>query len=169
KQDEFDVGWCLYDGLFLEGELLELLTLFEEGVRILIVQDNSYFGAQDRDDTEIEQSARTLPQEIAWRTYMANKDYYDSLHLKINKAPEIRASIKYYAACQDNQVAYENRYNGLFTSILKSNFNGGRVKANYYQFFRSILHKLPPHQSPSFKEIGNPCAWFDQQKPFQIA
>ena len=168
-QNDFMVGWCLFDGLFLEAELLEILALFDEGVRIFIIQDSSYFGLQGTQPLISKQNTKTLPIEITWSTYLFHKDFYDNLQLKLDKSPEIKASVKYYMACQDNQVAYENRYNGLFTAFLKSNFNGGILKENYHQFFNKVLHQLPPNQSPSFRNLGIPLVWFDQQKPFQIS
>ncbi|MDZ7650373.1 MAG: hypothetical protein U5K54_26320 [Cytophagales bacterium] len=61
-----------------------------------------------------------MPNEIALKTYMKNKKFYDQL-LKL-KAPvldNINASVRLISGCQDNQLSEDGTFNGKFTGVLK--------------------------------------------------
>ncbi len=44
ESDCRDETWCLYDDQFLDDELLELWTRFDEGVRIVVISDSCHSG-----------------------------------------------------------------------------------------------------------------------------
>ena len=44
EPDRFDETWCLFDREFFDDEILELLSCFKEGVRILFISDSCHSG-----------------------------------------------------------------------------------------------------------------------------
>jgi hypothetical protein len=113
---------------------------------------------------------KAMPPEIALRTYMENKEFYDS-----KNSPEIKnaqanvaASGILLAGCQDNQLSMDGTFNGKFTETLKAVWNGGAYQSNYAQFVQDIRAKMPATQSPNYFPFGASDPAFAGQRPFSI-
>jgi len=115
---------------------------------------------------------RFMPPEIAASTYFVNKPFYDRIlsETELVDPLHIPASVKTMSACQDNQEARDGAFNGRFTGILKTAWNGGKFSGNYYQFHKHILQRFAPFpdQSPNLSNVGRQSIAFDEQQPFKI-
>ena len=48
NDEEYDQTWCLYDRQFLDDEIFDALSKFDEGVRILVISDSCHSGTVTR-------------------------------------------------------------------------------------------------------------------------
>ena len=184
EDDNLDETWCLYDGQFLDDELLKLWTLFEEGVRILILSDSCHSGSVAKafpnakeEENKLFQT-KLLAPKVAQEVYLKNIDYYQKIEETVGnvKESDIKASVKLLAACQDPQVSYTLTFakNSIFTEKLKDVWSRGTFDGNYEQFFERIrdevssLDFLPTVQTPNLLNIGSQNEAFDKAKPFSI-
>lgn len=84
-----DETWCLYDAHLTDDELYLALAAFKAGTRMLVLSDSCHSGTVGRQvssDAPVLSAgpvSRLMPAGIASRTYFANKDFYDSLQIKI--------------------------------------------------------------------------------------
>jgi hypothetical protein len=79
----------------------------------------------------------------------------------------LAARVVLFAACQDNQVAYDGPGNGAFTAALLTVWNGGRFDGSYPEFLSAIRARLIT-QTPNYLAVGlgNP-AW-EATRPFTV-
>ena len=184
EDDHLDETWCLYDGQFLDDELLKLWTLFEEGVRILVLSDSCHSGTVAKAfPNAVEKESKLfqkklLTPKVAQEVYMKNVDYYKNIEEQVGEVSEadIKASVKLLAACQDPQVSYTLTFakNSIFTEKLKEIWNHGTFEGDYQTFFERIrdevstLDFLPTVQTPNLLNIGQANEAFDNAKPFSL-
>jgi subtilisin family serine protease len=134
-----DETWCLYDRQLIDDELYEAFQQFKDGVRILVFSDSCHSGTVIRgvgdDDLEltVEGMLRKLEKKklIRLKEMVGNKPYskhftavYKPIQERLktntgNTNRRIGAAVKLFAACQDNQKAYDGAENGRFTGMLK--------------------------------------------------
>jgi len=114
---------------------------------------------------------RAMPREVAIRVYDEHKVFYDKIlkDPKIAKAQaSVKASVQLISGCQDNQLSSDGDFNGLFTGTLKQVWNGGTFKGSYVKFYKSILLRMPPDQTPKQSMVGAANAKFEAEYPFSI-
>lgn len=186
EPDAADETWCLFDGELIDDELFHLWTRFAAGVRVLVFSDSCHSGTVTRAargtlDTEaaaeelrafdIQTPAfRFLPPEIARRTYLANKAFYDQLGNSIpSETGKPAATVRLISGCQDDQTSADGPFNGLFTGTLLEVWNDGAFQGNYSSFHAEIRKRMPSSQKPNHKTIGPKAPAFDSQKPFAIS
>src|SRR5262249_2676319 len=178
EDDGLDETWCLYDGELVDDEIFMALDAFKTGVRVLVLSDSCHSGSVLRDALLASSLAsdstvtyRAMPPEVAQRTYLGNQKFYDKL-LKNKKSAKamdnVKAAATLISGCQDNQLSADGAFNGRFTGVLKTVWNGGKFSGNYAQFHQAILRKVPPDQTPNLFKGGAANAAFDAQKPFTI-
>lgn len=172
EKDFKDETWCLYDGQLIDDELRQLWTNLPEGARVLVISDSCHSGSVIKTAINVgvtysKAIPRFMPDEIVVRTYMNNKDFYDSL-VKEGSAGEIGATVRLISGCQDNQYSYDGTFNGAFTAALKQVWSNGSFKGDYALFHQQIQNKLPAYQSPNHFVYGCPNADYDQEKPFKV-
>jgi len=183
ENDYQDETWCLYDGELIDDEVYLLLGKFAPGVRILVFSDSCHSGTVTKaafyqgtvavrsgsiGSTEVRY--RAMPPEVARRTYRKNKDFYDTLQKDpaLQKAEDsVNACVLLISGCQDNQLSSDGTFNGLFTSTMLQVWNEGRAK-NYRSFYRSIVKRMPPDQTPNYFWVGKYNKKFEREKPFTI-
>ena len=180
KDDGLDETWCLYDGEFIDDELRYLWTLFDEGVRILVISDSCHSGTVIKEigqgnqilkgEKDTNWGIKAIPDEVSTRNYFSNLSFYEEISKKMEgfKGREIKASVKLISGCQDNQYSYDGRFNGQFTGKLKAVWNRGGFEGDYRKFYKEISKKLPEYQSPNLFNIGRVNLIFDKQKPFEL-
>ena len=78
------------------------------------------------------------------------------------------AHVVLISGCQDNQTSADGQRNGLFTETLKSVWNGGRFRGGHRGFWRGIVKKMPPWQSPNYFTVGPTSPSFERAKPFTL-
>lgn len=180
--------WCLYDGQLAEHELFALFALFAEGVRVLVLSDSCHTGTVVRKiprgrgfelvTTHVrseglaadEPRYRVAPSDVLLKTFRLNRTYYERAIARLpTKEPEVRASVRVISGCQDNQLAADGVYNGLFTGMLLRVWNDGRFAGSYRELHSAIVRRMPSDQTPNHDRVGVPDAVYDAQRPFAIA
>ncbi len=184
EPDAEDETWCLYDGEMLDDELYALWRKFAPGVRILVFSDSCHSGtvtklAYYQGTVALRSGAigskevkyRTMPPDVALRTYRENKAFYDRLQkikVPVEKRPALKATILLISGCQDNQLSADGDFNGLFTAQLLKVWKNGAFKGNYKTFHKRIVKRMPPDQTPNYFLIGAANPAFEAQKPFTV-
>jgi hypothetical protein len=184
EEDDYqDETWCLYDGQLIDDEIYSLLGKFAPGVRVLVFSDSCHSGTVTKaafyqgtvavraSSVAAEQVRfRFMPPEAARRTYRKNKEFYDNLQKDpaLKKAEgSVKASVLLVSGCQDNQFSSDGTFNGLFTGTLLQVWNEGRAR-NYRKFYKAIVKRMPPDQTPNYYWVGKTSRKFESQKPFAI-
>lgn len=172
EDDGMDETWCLFDGELIDDELLTLWQRFAAGVRIFVISDSCHSGSVTKGPlTEAKKYTdlppKAMPIEVAEKTAVAYRDFRSSNSPTTN-AGKIEASVRLLSGCQDNQLSYDNGYNGVFTTQLKRVWGNGSFGGNYSQFHKQILSQMEAHQSPNHSVIGVLDTAYDTQRPFQI-
>lgn len=184
EPDGMDETMCLYNGQLEDDELYALWGEFGQGVRILVFSDSCHSGtvtkaANFREMINLGSSNvdikgvkyRLMPQDIALRTYRANREFYDPI-LKNQELKEsrqiVKATVLLISGCMDNQLSADGTFNGLFTSQLLSVWKNGLFNGNYRNFHNTIVKRMPQNQTPNYYIVGLQNPSFENQKPFTI-
>jgi hypothetical protein len=184
EPDAQDETWCLYDGELVDDELYSHLGTFAQGVRVLVFSDSchsgtvvklAYYRGTVLDRTlglgSHEVRYRFMPPDVALRTYRNNRSFYDKI-LKDRRIKDseqtVKASVLLISGCQDNQLSADGDFNGLFTAQLLRVWKHGLFKGNYRQFYRAIVRRMPPDQTPNYFRTGRLDPRFEAQRPFTI-
>ena len=151
-------------------------------VRILVLSDSCYSGtvtkeALNRPIRLLRASMgrncriRSMPREVAGRTYRAHRSFYDPI-LKNAALREdrkaIKASIILISGCQDNQESEDGDLNGLFTATLLRAWHEGKFQGSLQQFHKKIKERMPAYQTPNYFVIGAIHPDFETARPFTI-
>jgi metacaspase-1 len=187
--DNEDETWCLYDGQLIDDELHMLFARFAAGVRIFVLSDSCHSGTVTKAmrDRIVADSAekrlfdartgevvlpifRGMRSEVAQRTYLANRSMYDTRLAAADPGArkKVVATVRLLSACQDDQVALDGTFNGLFTGKLRRVWRQGAFKGTYADFHATIRAGMPATQVPNHVVYGAPNPAFDAQAPFQI-
>lgn len=180
--DTFDETWCLYDAQLIDDEIFQLLSLFADGVRIIVLSDSCHSGTAIKEvlyqlvyNAHNPKSAikyRNMPLDVARKCYKINRAFYDGIlqDPNIGKSLEtVRASTLLISACQDNQLAADGFINGAFTGALLKVWREGAFEGDYNEFYKEIQRKMvTPDQSPNKFTVGPQSETFMLQAPFSI-
>jgi hypothetical protein len=180
-EDDMDETWALYDRQLIDDELYALWGAFQSGVRIIMLSDSCHSGSVARlipmyagfpnaVDVAPPPGYRGIPTDVARRTYQANKDQYQAIQTShpAGEKVAIGASVLLISGCQDHQLSSDGLMNGLFTATLKEVWKNGAFGGGYTPFYKAILRKMPPYQTPNLFKVGMPNMDFERQKPFTI-
>ncbi len=187
NRDEIDAAdetWCLYDGELVDDELYAQFKAFLKGVRILVFSDSCHSGtvakvayysrisrAQNPSDCSQPIRFRAMPPDVALKVYRKNRAFYNKIledpTLKEAKGA-VKASVLLISGCQDNQLSSDGVANGLFTSQLLAVWKDGAFKGNYRKFYRDIVRRMPPDQTPNYYQTGLKDSKFEAQTPFTV-
>lgn len=199
KGDEpYDQTWCLYDRQLLDDELYEAFKKFKPGVRILVISDSCHSGSVTREVTARSTSAeaslaqqenefttkladflresdlrsKEVPTDLARRINSRQADLYSTLqdkYKKNSKTEDIGASVRLFAACQDNQITFDGKDNGRFTSVIKDIiYSGEWQELTSTQQFIERLRKAYAFPTPNFYSYGADNLDFDYNFPLMI-
>lgn len=185
-----DETWCLYDRQLLDDELFEAFLRFKEGVRILVVSDSCHSGTVTREigtdlvEETIAAALKSLAGNPALRSksmkaglnpYAANfekvyKPVQESLKERsLQQNRRVLASVKLFAACQDNQVAYDGDTNGRFTAMLKALLDTGLVdEKTGSEKLLDLLKSQYQYPTPNLLDYGSVIPSFDSHFPFMV-
>jgi metacaspase-1 len=188
ERDFEDETWVLFDGQIVDDELYTLYSKFSEGVRIVVLSDSCHSGSVTK-TRYYERSSisgilsnpkrfRAMPASIAFRTYQANKAFYDKIlkdqSIKENNPDSknykatLKATVRLISGCQDNQLSSDGDFNGLFTGTLLEVWRSGNFRGSYRQLRKEIGRLMPPDQTPNHFLIGKRNARFDTEQAFSI-
>lgn len=183
-----DETWCLYDRQLLDDELYAAFAKFEEGVRILVVSDSCHSGtvtkAIQRDVVEaaIEETLKKLEAQQVLRPKILNGKNPYTVHFEkvykqvmeqlkqnaLERPARVAASVKLFAAAQDNQVAYDGEEYGRFTAMLKSLLEQGMIDdATGSEKLMQYLKSQYPYPTPNLLDYGAMIPAFDRYLPFK--
>jgi hypothetical protein len=185
EDDGEDETWCLFDGELVDDELYSAWSKFAKGVRILVLSDSCHSGtvvkfayyqgtvrSRTASVTDTEQIRyRVMPPEIALRTYRLNQKMYDPILSNPDLAESkgrVQASVLLISGCQDNQLSGDGTFNGVFTGNLLRVWDGGRFQGDYRLFYKRIVQRMPPDQTPNLYTTGASDSAFRAQAPFTI-
>lgn len=182
EYDGQDETWCLFDGQLLDDELLGLWGRFAAGVRILVISDSCHSGTITKNallNTKkyTDLVPRAMPLDVANHIALTRQYAKRSLDIDLRSANlsseeagniEIPVTVRLLSACQDNQLAYDDEFNGYFTLQIKRIWANGEFEGNYFQFHKRIMAYMPPYQSPNHWVFGTLDSGYDKQRPFQI-
>ena len=167
EDDGLEETWCLFDGMLLDDELRLLFSKFAPGARIYVVSDSCHAGTAAhewihafwgyiRNFVESEGFRfRHLREALQEDIYKKNRNFYRALQENLAGEPYsgIKASVCLLAACQDNQRAIEDPFQGRFTSAFlyayENHFSG-----NMRHLHKEISKHLRAIQSPNLLAFG---------------
>ena len=178
EEDRQSLSWCLYDGQLLEPELWLSLREAKSEARVLLLRDCCQSGTVTRALPLASAAApattirtKNMPMQVSVRTYVSNRSFYDKLHKDLARAaPERRCSdppTLVLSGAHENQIAFDEERNGVFTRQVLALWNGGVFRGNYSTFHKRLLTKMPPSQSPSLYTRGK-ADHFLKQRPFTV-
>lgn len=144
--DGWDETWCFFDGQLLDDKIHQLLSQFPKKQRIFIISDSCHSGSITKNDS-----------------FLSNKLTFPKKKQKTN----LSASVRLFAACQDEEYAIDGKKHGLFTQKILDVWNEGTFQGNYASFFSAIESQMPPFmQNPNHLKIGTQNPYFDKSLPF---
>lgn len=185
EDDGQDETWVLYDRMLVDDELYAMWAKFRAGVRIVILSDSCHSGTVARQAAYAEMAStpllrsygekeqplfRAAPSDIAAATYGRHQSLYDGIQWSSIRGPaeSIHASVLLLSGCQDNQTSADGLHNGLFTAHLKATWNNGQFSGTYRSFWKEIVRRMPPTQTPNYFAVGAAHPKFESDKPFAI-
>ena len=182
EEDALDETWCLFDAELVDDELYALWSTFAPGVRILVLSDSCCSGTVTKEALNqpirmIRASMgrppriRSMPSEVALRTYRAHRTFYDPILSDANlrkSQGEVKAAVILISGCMDNQESEDGDHNGLFTGTLLRVWNEGKFKGSLKQFHKKIQGRMPGYQTPNYFRVGPIHQAFEDQSPFTI-
>lgn len=150
EPDKKDETWLLYDEELLDDKIYELLQLFEEGVRVLIVSDSCHSGSVFRPHNSGDQYTRN-----------------DTEELKL-EAEQVRASVQLLAACRDHELAGAGFGLSKYTKELLKVWDNGKFEGDFSALNAAILKTQPFQRNPIHRTMGKTSEWLKSGKPFVI-
>ncbi len=146
EEDKYDEALCLYDGLYTDDDLNELLALFKKGVRIVIVSDCCYGGGIYRHNEDDDKLRKSL--------YVERTKY------------EIMASVIMLLACGESEVAKSGLRASHFSHALFNIWDDGNYNGNYVSLLEDLRKALSGIQEPVIKVVGQYDIDFLNAHPF---
>lgn len=181
EADQKDDTWCLYDGQLLDDELHVLFAEFAEGVRVLLIADSCHSGtllkgeSDTSNDAEVDDDfviPRAMPIDAAAATFNSNRPFYTKIQDNLpNPRPEIKASVRLLAGCQEDELSYGSDESGRFTWVINDLVSDGGYNGTYKDFHREIVNLLKrpvKNQTPGHSTVGRDNTDFDNQPPLTI-
>jgi hypothetical protein len=166
EPDNEDSYILLYDDDFYDDELMVLLKLFREGVRVFCIFDSCQSSTMI--DTDV--SARD-GKEIDRLISKLGESFRKSIQ-KINKF-ELKCSAKSLSGVWDSRYASDGAgLNGLFTEYLLKVWDEGKYKKNIRTYFYDVRLKLVNEKGsyymPTYQKRGPGISKFNSMRPYEI-
>ena len=173
----------------MDDEIFDALSKFDEGVRILVISDSCHSGTVTRalrsqsediaDTDEIEKAlleegwrSKELPDSLVRQLKSDHFDDYDKIqeyYKKLSPKKEVEASVKLFAACQDEQVTYDGDQNGRFTGLIKKIiYSKEWAELTNSDLFIDRLRNEYIYPRPNYYFYGASNPAFDHNFPFII-
>lgn len=185
--EPYDQTWCLYDRQLLDDELYECFEAFLEGTRIVVVSDSCHSGTITRAVNNLSLTqllddgilAMRLLQgmqprnlsEASEKFTQANHDIYSTVvekYKSTTKGENVKAAVKLFAACQDNQTTLDGEENGIFTEAFRIVLAQEKHQKSNSQDLIAAVSALYHSPNPNYFEYGAIIPGFDHSFPFNI-
>jgi len=175
-----DETWCLFDRQLIDDELFETFRKFREGVRVVLFSDSCHSGTVARaavsEESNFDEALETLMSKFDFRSkemtaeesvavFLKNKKMYKPIQEQFknkSKAQDVKANIQLFAACQDNQIAFDGPEYGRFTTVFKNIIETGRWEREFDTSERlfDALRRPFSYPTPNYFTYGgaNPAA-----------
>jgi hypothetical protein len=184
--DRHDETWCLFDGMFIDDEAYELWTMFDEGVRVLVLLDcchsgsaikalpfgmHAFGGAGGAPNIPV-RKPKFLSPAFARQTVLRNKAFYEKIGVKAfgdgvldltddiltrKQKGNLRCTVKLISGCQDSQQSLDGPLNGRFTEELLTVWNNGNFSGDYKALHRAVVDGIAADGiSPDGREPQTP-------------
>lgn len=164
EEDGYDEVLVLYDRLFIDDEFQLYWKMFNEGVRIIFINDSCYNGTVSKLFTTHRKATETLWANHILRGVDTNESdidfknnlaYFKSIKLgtDIRSVTKASCSIIHIGSCQDNQLSDDGAItdkNGKFTLAVRKVYDDGNFKGSYKFFFETVKQEMPPWQTPNW-------------------
>lgn len=190
RNRNMDSTMCLFDGQFIDDELWNIFTHFDQGVRIVMIADTCHSGTMARrlptldhmaaeGETLVLRRPRHLPLALAARVEEQNRDFYERIAHEVphvsrailaspTRSP-VRASIIQFAACLDEQEALDGPENGAFTEALLRIWNQGKFDGSYRKLHERVAEEMAAfNQTPRLFLPRGDDPSFLRQRPFSV-
>ena len=171
-----DETWCLFDRQLIDDELFEAFRKFKSGVRIVIFSDSCHSGTMARevissgesfDDalnglmSKFNYRSKELTAEESADVFIKNKKIYKRIQEQFkstSKTKDVKANVQLFAACQDNQIAFDGPEHGRFTTVLKNIIETGRWEMEFDTSERlfDALRRPFSYPTPNYFTYGGP-------------
>ena len=171
-----DETWCLFDRQLIDDELFEAFRKFSAGVRVVIFSDSCHSGTVARAAVSEEENfdnaleslmskfdyrSKELTAEESANVFLKNKKTYKPIQEQFkstSKSQDVKANIQLFAACQDNQIAFDGPEHGRFTSVFKNIIETGRWEMEFDTSERlfEALRRPFSYPTPNFFTYGGP-------------
>ncbi|MFH8582110.1 caspase domain-containing protein [Streptomyces zaomyceticus] len=173
EPDALDETLVLYDRQFLDDEVRQAFSVFDDDVRIVALFDCCHSGSSIElpGGPAADGTARFMPEPRQRQLYARDREFYANLKGSLAQAAPgdgAGPDALLVSACQDNQVAADGEVNGAFTEALLKVWGDGAFQGGYRDFHRAIQRRLPPTQSPNLHLTGTPDEGFLDQRPFTV-
>ena len=171
-----DETFCFYDRQFLDDEMNKALGSFKAGVRVLVVSDCCHSGTNTRvipseADSDELPAVKQIPFEAALATKKFNRALYVAQWNDTLKAKsKLKSSVLLISGCQDSQVSFDGKPNGVFTAAFIKAWNDGHFKGSYRQLQQASAKYISKehNQTPNYYITGAANKAFEQEQPFTI-
>jgi hypothetical protein len=171
ESDHFDETWCLSDRSLRDNEVHELLKLFKEGIRILVVIESCHSGGSvERPVDALRLMKRLREEELLFMpalTELRAENRTSCFETPPLHVTDLTASVLVLAASAENQPAQPGLFSGHLLNVWRRGFQG-----NYCQFLNRIKGPVAlanPGQGPTIFMLGPHRPTFAQQRPFMTA
>ena len=149
EPDRNDETWVLYDDELVDDKIFQLLQLFQEDVRVLIISDSCHSGS----------IFRPYAQGLS-----PTKDF-DYMHQEVAK---VKASVRLMAACRDHELAAAGKFLSKYTEAMLKIWDNGNFQGTYSNLNDAILKTQPLKRNPICRTIGSSNEWLIRGRPFEI-
>ncbi|MBS1911121.1 MAG: caspase family protein [Bacteroidetes bacterium] len=185
REEKFDQGWVLADGILIDNCVHDLLADFDSAAVIDLVSDCCYSGDMARflddyaDEFHREIRAFTpdeLPREkqLSWSHFIAGNaggavNRLRECPIQGTEPRDITAAVICIGSCRETEIAAD----GAFTPMLKEQLEAAQKSltptlAGYDDLIDRIARRLPASQNPVCKTCGRRDASLMQRPPFSI-
>lgn len=175
EPDARNETWVLHDRMLVDNELRAAFSRFASGVRILVISDCCHSGS----DVELRPPGtwRLIPSGARDASLARNGEVYALAQNETGDAmPD--AGVLLLAACQDDELAYEDEDGGLLTSSIATVWANGSFSGTYATFRDDVAAQIAKRvesqgagamQRPNLLGIGGgDLQAFADQRPFTI-
>lgn len=182
-----DSTLCLFDSQLVDDEFWHLCSLFQKGVRVVVVADSCHSGTVARKGVApflIEGAAlsptrpRHLPRAVAAAVEERNRDFYERIARELphvdrailaSAITPLEATVIQYSACEDGQEAADGDQNGAFTAALLRVWDNGAFSGSHTALKRKLAEELAGSgQTPGLFTPQPQDPAFARQRPFTV-